>query len=111
MPDFQRLKELADRSYSNGQFTFTDFLSTAELSAFYEKEKELKFASPLPFGGCDIAERKIVRFGNPEELGYDQPFPITALCVEPVAAKFSDDLSHRDFLGALMNLGIKNIRG
>lgn len=105
--DHQRLKELADRSYSNGIFTFTDFLSIAELSAFFEKEKELRYASPALCGGCDIAERKMIRFGNPEEIGYEQVFPIAALTVRPVQAKFSDDLSHRDFLGALMNLGIK----
>ncbi|MCR5311881.1 MAG: hypothetical protein K6E32_10780 [Lachnospiraceae bacterium] len=107
MPEFQRIKELAERSYNNGIFTFTDFLSVAELSDYYEKERELSFASPLLFGGCDIAERKMIRFGNPSDLGYDQAFPIAALTVEPLAAKFSDDLNHRDFLGALMNLGIK----
>ncbi|MCR4727433.1 MAG: hypothetical protein K5796_02110 [Lachnospiraceae bacterium] len=107
MPDFQRLKELAERSYNSGTFTFTDFLSAAELSDYFEKERDLSFATPKLFGGCEIAERKIIRFGNPSELGYDVEFPITALSVEPVAAKFSDDLNHRDFLGALMNLGIK----
>ncbi|MCR5278004.1 MAG: hypothetical protein K6E19_01055 [Lachnospiraceae bacterium] len=105
--DYQRLKELADRSYNNGTFTFTDFCSMADLSAYYEKEKELRFAGPVLFGGCDIAERKMIRFGNPEELGYEQDFPITALIIRPAAAKFADDLNHRDFLGSLMNLGIK----
>ena len=105
--DYQRLKELADRSYTNGTFTFTDFCSMSELSAYYEKEKELRYASPLLFGGCDIAERKMIRFGNPDDLGYEQAFPITTLKIEPLAAKFADDLSHRDFLGALMNLGIR----
>ena len=107
MPEFQRIKELAERSYNNGVFTFTDFLSAAELSDYYEKEREVSFAHPVLFGGCDIAERKMLRFGNPSDLGYGQAFPIVALSVEPLAAKFADDLNHRDFLGALMNLGIK----
>ena len=107
MPEFQRIKELAERSYNNGVFTFTDFLSAAELSDYYEKEREVSFAHPVLFGGCDIAERKMLRFGNPSDLGYDLAFPIAALSVEPLAAKFADDLNHRDFLGALMNLGIK----
>lgn len=34
MDDIQRLRELADRSYNNEQFVFTDFLSMAELSVF-----------------------------------------------------------------------------
>ena len=30
MEDKQRLKELADRSYNQGKYTFTDFMSLAE---------------------------------------------------------------------------------
>lgn len=107
MEDKQRLKELADRSYSQGQYTFTDFMSLAEQSVYYECEKELSYAHPTLFGGCDIAERKMIRFGSEEELGYVQDFPIAAIRIQPVISKFSDDLNHRDFLGVLMNLGIK----
>ncbi len=103
----RRIKELADRSYNNGQYLFSDFLSLAQQSAFHEIENELRFATPYLYGGCDICERKMIRFGNKDELGYEQDFPIIALLIEPVAAKFSDNLNHRDFLGALMNLGIK----
>ena len=49
----------------------------------------------------------MIRFGNKENLGYEQDFPISVLSVRPVREKFADDLNHRDFLGALMNLGIK----
>ncbi len=105
--DDHRLTELADRSYRTGIFTFTDFLSMAELAAYYEQERELQYASPSLFGGCEQAERQMIRFGGPEEIGYDQPFPIAALAISPLQAKFADDLTHRDFLGALMNLGIK----
>ena len=34
-------------------------------------------------------------------------FPICTMKVSAVSDKFSDDLNHRDFLGALMNLGIE----
>ena len=107
MDERQRLRELADRSYNNGQFTFTDFLSMAELAVFYENEADLKYASPVLFGGSEISERKMIRFGSEEELGYTEAFPIIAISIKPLAAKFADDLNHRDFLGALMNLGIK----
>ncbi len=102
-----RFKELANRSYNNNQYTFTSFLSMADLSEFYEIERELAFACPKVFGGCEIAERKMVRFGREEDMGYDEPFPIVAIVIRPLMSKFSDDLNHRDFLGALMNLGIK----
>lgn len=103
----QRFKELANRSYNNNQFTFTSFLSMAGLSEYYDMERELMFACPKVYGGCEIAERKMIRFGNPEELGYEEEFPIVAIRIMPLISKFSDNLNHRDFLGALMNLGIK----
>ena len=102
-----RLNELAARSFKNNQFTFTHFLSVAELGEYYNNEKELCYAHPQIFGGCDGAERCIIRFGNPEELGYEEEFPISFIVISPLLDKFSDDLSHRDFLGAIMNLGIE----
>ena len=107
MDEIQRLRELAERSYNNGQYTFTDFMSVAELSVYYDNEPELRYAHPKLFGGCDLSERKIIRFGNEDELGYAQEFPITALSIRPLASKFADDLNHRDYLGSLMNLGIE----
>lgn len=103
----QRFKELANRSYNNNQYTFTSFLSMAELAEFYEMERELAFACPKVYGGCEIAERKMIRFGKEEDLGYVEDFPIVAVIIKPLISKFSDELNHRDFLGALMNLGIK----
>ncbi len=107
MDDINRLKDLADRSFQNGQYTFTNFLSVGEITVFKEHESELRYAHPELFGGYEGAERRMIRFGSEEELGFRQPFPIAILSVKPVMSKFADDLNHRDFLGALMNLGIK----
>ena len=49
----------------------------------------------------------MIRFGSEEELGYDVPFPIAILRAAPTNQKFSDKLTHRDFLGAILNLGIE----
>ena len=103
----KRFAELADRSYTKGQFTFTQFLSMADLSLFYEEKRSLDYAGPFVFGGYDGAERAIVRFGDPDKLGYEENFPIDTLAIVPLADKFADDLTHRDFLGALMSLGIE----
>lgn len=102
-----RLRDLANRSYNNNQYTFTDFLSLADLQEYYEIERELNFAHATLFGGCDLSERKVIRFGSEAELGYDMPYPIACLKISPLNEKFSDSLNHRDFLGALMNLGIE----
>lgn len=102
-----RLSELAERSYAKGIYTFTDFLTLAEQSVALDAQKELAFAGPSFFGGADFCERKMLRFGKEEELGYEQPFPITLLKISPSAPAFASELSHRDFLGSLMNLGIE----
>lgn len=103
----RRLKDLADKSFRQNIYTFSSFLGLAELEIYYRMEKELFFAHPALFGGDEEAERKMVRFGSPEEFGYEETYPITCLHVKPLLAKFADKLSHRDFLGALMNLGME----
>ena len=103
----KRLRELARKCYQNNQYTFTSFLSPADLECFYELERELSYVSYKIWGGSELCERVMVRFGGEEELGYVEEFPIVCLQAKPLAAKFADALSHRDFLGALMNLGIE----
>ena len=103
----RRIIELAERCYNTNQYTFTDFLSLAEQSDYYRMERELSYVKATLFGGCDLSERRLIRFGSEDQLGYDQPFPISAIRVRPLIEKFSDDLGHRDFLGAIMNLGIE----
>lgn len=103
----KRFAELANRSYTQNMFTFTEFLSLPELDLFYQNEPQLKFAGVTVFGGAEESERKIIRFGNPEELGYEESFPIVCIGIEPLIEKFGENLNHRDYLGALMNLGIE----
>ena len=103
----KRFLELANRSYNAGIFTFTDFLGLSELSIFEEVKRDLKGISYTLFGGHEASERKMIRFGSPEELLYEEPFPIVTLKAEPRDQKFADKLSHRDLLGSLMNLGLE----
>lgn len=103
----KRLRELAERAYQGNQFTFTGFLSLAELSCFHEMERELSYIRTEIYGGNELCERCMIRFGNPKQLCYEQPFPIVCLRIRPLMEKFSDNLGHRDILGALMNLGTR----
>ena len=102
-----RLRELAEKSFHQNMFTFTGFLGLSEQDIFWRMEPELRYAGYELSGGIAGADRQMIRFGNAEELGYEVPFPIVCIHVKPVIAKFADKLSHRDFLGALMNLGIE----
>lgn len=103
----KRLSELAQRSYSHGIYTFTPFLGLSEQQAFYEIERDLDYAGYSMEGGSPLCERKMIRFGMPDILGYEEPYPIQCLKIEPLTPKFAQHLTHRDFLGAIMNLGIE----
>lgn len=103
----KRFVELAKRSYQNNMYTFTGFLNVNEQALFYEVEREVAYAGWELWGGTESSERKMLRFGSEDPLGYEEPFPIRCVVVKPLMKKFADDLSHRDFLGSLMNLGIE----
>lgn len=102
-----RLRDLSERCYQKNIYTYSDFLSMADISDFHMAEKEFSHVPYELFGGYEMSERMIVRFGNEETLGYSENFPISILKISPLLDKFSDELTHRDFLGALMNLGIE----
>ena len=103
----RRFVELARRAYNSGIFTFTDFLGLAEQAAFAEVSREIFGIEYVKFGGAEGAERVMIRFGSESDLGYSMPFPISLIKVEPLSQKYAEKLSHRDFLGAIMNLGIE----
>lgn len=99
-----RLIELADKAYSRNIYTYTPFLGLAEQQAFYAVEREVSYAGVAMEGGSPLCERQIIRFGDP---GYVEAFPIAAVRISPKTPKFAENLTHRDFLGAVMNLGIE----
>lgn len=103
----KRLKELADKAYNNSQYLFTGFLSASELDMYYQMERELSYVPVMVFGGTADCERVMLRFGNEELCGYEEAFPITCIEIAPLIEKFGEELGHRDYLGALMNLGIE----
>lgn len=102
-----RLRDLAERSYRQNMYCFSGFLSLGEQDQLWSMEKELHYCNCQLWGGYEQAERKVARFGSAEELGYEEDYPMVCIHIKPLQAKFADTLSHRDFLGALMNLGIE----
>lgn len=99
-----RMLELADKAYSRNIYTYTPFLGLAEQQAFYAVEREVAYAGCAMEGGAPQCERKIIRFGDP---GYEEAYPIERLEIFPKTPKFAQTLTHRDYLGAVMNLGIE----
>lgn len=95
----KRLTELSHRAFERGYTTFSDFLNLEEISLLKSLHTESEYNL---YGGYDNADRCVASFGEFEEYQY----PISCIKIEPANQKFADELSHRDFLGALMNLGI-----
>ena len=109
----KRMRELAAESAASSTYRFTDFLRPEEAALGFAAAREAfggtaRYPSGVAaYGGADGCERVMLRFGDPAECGYDAPFPIAAVHAETPEEKFSDVLTHRDYLGALMNLGIR----
>ncbi len=103
----KRLIDLSKRSYNNNTFEFSDFLTVQEQDALEMHKKELSGIKYTLFGGYELAERRMVRFGNEEEFGYNVDFPMVCILISPVSDKFASSCTHRDFLGSLMSLGLE----
>lgn len=107
-----RIRDLADKSYRQNIYTYSGFLTPAELSLLEEMKEDISHVDYKTFGGCELCDRQMVGFGSQESLGYEGVWPIVIIKVEPLIDKFADELTHRDFLGAVMNLGIeRNVFG
>ncbi len=102
----KRFAELSEKS-RRGYYLFSDFLGLNEQAVFEDIKRLIEKNGYSKFGGADGAERIMIRFGSEDEIGYAADFPISCIKIEPKSQKFADKLTHRDFLGALMNLGIE----
>jgi len=105
----KRLIELSKIAYQRGIVTFSDFLNLNELNILHTIPKTELHGSYVTFGGYDYSERQMVAF-LPDALCYDYEYPISILKISPLQKKFSDKLSHRDYLGAILNLGIERCK-
>lgn len=106
----KRIRELANISYQRDIVAFSDFLDLNEQNLLHTfmRSSDTKLAGVIIecFGGHIHAERQMAAF-YPTDLSYSPEYPIDCLIIKPKSQKFSEDLSHRDYLGALMNLGVE----
>lgn len=102
-------KELGDliHQYERNRYAFSDFLGLAEKSEILQELREYPGLPWTLYGGYPDGERVMLRIGSEETLGYEEPFPIRAVRIAPKNQKFADILTHRDFLGAILNTGIR----
>jgi len=95
-------RDLAEQSASGCYYTYSGFLSLAE------QDMLLKTGLGAHMnGGYENAERKIAVFGSEEAFGYTEEAPIACLKIEPLMQKYAEALTHRDFLGSVIGLGLE----
>ena len=102
------IRDLDRQAFERDITKSTGFLSLSEQAVFYETRDSL-FRLPVLAGGYDDADRRMLIW----PAAYDENAVndrIALLRIVPLNAKFSEALTHRDFLGALMNLGIERDR-
>lgn len=100
-----RIRDLAYTAAYDGRPCFTDFLTPAQLSYVRSCQKDLPCSVSF-FGGYETAERVMSGFGSADEPVCEEDFPISVIHICPLNLRFSDKLTHRDFLGAVLNLKI-----
>lgn len=113
----KRLIDLARSAYHREQCVYTDFLNINEISIFHSMGQELPDMPYSLWGGYVGAERVMVCYhGNltgkrtdisGSEFHDTNNYPIDCVWIGPSNPKYAGDLNHRDYLGAILNLGIE----
>lgn len=100
----RRFEELGDRAETRRCLLFSDFLNLHEQSVLQSMRLPYSFAL---FGGFAAAERKCACFGTENTAEAQKNAPFILLKIAPAQQKFADALTHRDFLGSILALGLR----
>ena len=100
----RHLLDLCRKSQKTGTWQYSAFLTPAEQEDLFRCPEAADFPYILT-GGYETAERKILAAG--EEAFGTPVFPICVISVQPKSARFAEELTHRDYLGAVLALGIE----
>ena len=101
----RHLLDLCRRSEKTGTWQYSAFLSPAEQDEWLRSPESAGYAFFLT-GGYEAAERKILAAGTETEAGPAEP-PVSVVAVRPKSEKYAEELTHRDYLGAILGLGIE----
>lgn len=100
----RRFLELADRAETRQTLVYSDFLNMNEQSVLQTMRLRTPF---VLWGGYALAERKVAVFGTADEEEAAACAPFSLLKIAPAAPKYADPLTHRDFLGSILALGLR----
>lgn len=114
----KRLIELSKTAYHRDIVTYSDFLNLNELNILHTLPKDKLYSAYFTFGGYETAERQMAAFlpdalslrdnmDKNEGLFCRPDYPFSVARIEPLHQKYAEQLTHRDYLGALLNLGVE----
>lgn len=112
----KRFVELSRLAYQRDIITYTDFLNLNEQNILHTLPKDRLYAKYVSFGGYAMAERQMAAFipdalylrcGKTELSFAEAGFPFSAVKITPLNRRFAEELSHRDYLGSVLSLGIE----
>ena len=101
-----RIDDLKRMAFQRDIVTFTDFLDLHQLHMINDLRNSYPGVSTETFGGYECAERQIAAF-IPDALSYGWEYPLCCLKIIKGAGKDARPLDHRDYLGAMMHLGVE----
>lgn len=101
----RHLLDLCRRSDRTLSWVYSGFLTPAEQEDFIRCPEAARFDWCFD-GGYEAAERRLLAAGNADLIGCPPDPPVCVIAVAPVSEKFAENLSHRDYLGAILSLGI-----
>ena len=96
----RHFEDLSRRAYQSGRPCFTDFLDMNAQSLL--KGDHSLDIMPVFDGGYEGAERKIAIFSE-----YETESQLCYLAITPVSEKFAEKLTHRDYLGSVLSVGLE----
>lgn len=108
----QHIVELSLRASRGSYPVFTDFLTTGEQAAVIGLKRKIReTAGDIRvelWGGHFDCSHIVAGFFPNEYSEYDKTslFPISCIRIEPVNIHYTENVNHRDYLGAILALGI-----
>ena len=105
----KRFFELSRLAHYREVAVYTDFLSLHELNILHTSPHAQMHSRYITYGGYAQSERQMAAFVSDALFLCEEPlnWPFTILYVQPIHEKYGQELEHRDYLGAILNLGIE----
>lgn len=101
----RHMTELAERAYQRQYPVYSDFLTTREYTVLNQIKKQFPPVHLEFFGGHVECDHMICGFFPKDWPNID--FPVCCIRADAIDSRYAQSLSHRDYLGAILNLGIE----